>query len=224
MKTIQIKIFILICFYFCVLSNSYGFSYKDIHEFEIYRNAKKIGFHKLFFKKEDNKIIVNSQIETTIKLGYIPIFKYIHHGEEIWDQNNFIRAKTSTQKNNRYYTFNAVRQGSKIQIESRGKKIFVNGDNLITSYWHQDWLNKKQLIDSQHGKIRFINVEKKEIENISTVYGNISAQRYKVTGRQAKPDGKKINYDIWYDEKKRWVKIKFFIKNSFIEYFLVTMY
>jgi hypothetical protein len=62
------------------------------------------------------------------------------------------------------------------------------------------------------------------MESISTKFGNILAQRYKVTGRQDKMNGKKIDYDIWYDEKKRWVKIKFFIKNSIIEYFLVTEY
>ena len=115
-------------------------------------------------------------------------------------------------------------KGSKIQIESRKKIFFVSGDSLITSYWNPNWLNKKELIDSQHGKKRFINVEKKEIENISTIFGNISAQRYKVTGSQDKPNGKKIDYDIWYDNKKRWVKTKFFIKNSLIEYFLVTKY
>ncbi len=224
MKTILINFFVLVCFYFCISSNSFGFSYKETHEFEIYRNAKKIGFHKLFFKKEDNQIIVNSQIRMTVKFGFLTIFKYMHDGEEIWYENNFIKANTTTQKNNRNFKFSANRKDSKIVINSRGKEFFVNEDSLITSYWNQKWLNKKILIDSQHGKKRFIKVQKKEIENITTAYGNILAQRYKVTGKQDKPNGKKIDYDIWYDEKKRWVKIKFFIKNSNIEYFLVTTY
>ena len=226
MKTNQIKFFILFFIAYCILSlsNSYGFSYKELHEFEIYRNGKKIGFNKLYFKKMDNKIIVNTKIETVVKFGFISIFKYFHNSEEIWDQNKFIQAITFTQKNNRQFKFSAKRQGSKIQIESSGKKFFVSGNSLITSYWHQHWLNKKELIDSQHGKKRFINVKKEGMESISTKFGNILAQRYKVTGRQDKVNGKKIDYDIWYDEKKRWVKIKFFIKNSIIEYFLVTEY
>ena len=80
------------------------------------------------------------------------------------------------------------------------------------------------MIDSQHGKKRFINVEKKNIENVSTIYGNILAQKYKVIGTRNKKNGDKIDFYIWYDDKKRWVKIKFFIKNSLIEYFLVTKY
>ena len=74
------------------------------------------------------------------------------------------------------------------------------------------------------GQVGDFTEDYKEIENISTIFGNISAQRYKVTGSQDKPNGKKIDYDIWYDNKKRWVKTKFFIKNSLIEYFLVTKY
>ena len=68
MKTNQIKFFILFFIAYCILSlsNSYGFSYKELHQFEIYRNGKKIGFNKLYFKKIDNKIVVNTKIETVI--------------------------------------------------------------------------------------------------------------------------------------------------------------
>ena len=85
-------------------------------------------------------------------------------------------------------------------------------------------MKKKVLIDSQHGKKRLINVEKKNYEKVKTVNGDVFAQRFKVTGTQDKPNGKKIDYDIWYDEEGRWVKIKFFVKKSLIEYFLVTEY
>ena len=67
-------------------------------------------------------------------------------------------------------------------------------------------------------------MKKKNFENVKAKNQNIYAQRFKVLGRQEKPDGKKIDYDIWYDEKGRWVKIKFYIKKSLIEYFLVTKY
>ena len=112
----------------------------------------------------------------------------------------------------------------KIEIKSRGKVFLVDGNSLITSYWHQNWFKKKILIDSQHGKKRLIHVEKKGFEKIKTSNNTILAQRYKVIGIQNKPKGKKIDYDIWYDDKGRWVKIKFFVKKSLIEYFLVTKY
>ena len=224
MKTNQIKFFIFFYFTFFILSNSYALSYKELHEFEIYRNGKKIGFHKLYFKKIENRIIVNTKTEMIVKLGFFPIFKYFYDGEETWDKNKFINAKTFTQKNARKFQFTANRKNSKIEINSRDKTFFVDSDSLITSYWNQNWLNKKELIDSQHGKKRFINVEKKNIENVSTIYGNILAQKYKVIGTRNKKNGDKIDFYIWYDDKKRWVKIKFFIKNSLIEYFLVTKY
>ena len=111
----------LACFYFCISSNSFGFSYKETHEFEIYRNAKKIGFHKLSFKKQDNQIIVNSQIRMTVKFGFPTIFKYMHDGEETWNENNFIKANTITQKNNRNFKFSANRLShSSSVVENNG--------------------------------------------------------------------------------------------------------
>ena len=159
-----------------------------------------------------------------VKLGIIPIFKYFHESKEIWINNQFIEAKTTTKKNGRKFKFTAKRKGSKIEIKSRGKVFLVDGNSLITSYWHQNWFKKKVLIDSQHGKERLINVEKKDFEKIKTSNSTIFAQRYKVTGTQDKLNGKKIDYDIWYDDKGRWVKINFFLKKSLIEYFLVTKY
>tara|TARA_B100000029_G_scaffold316368_1_gene308782 strand:+ start:23705 stop:24373 length:669 start_codon:yes stop_codon:yes gene_type:complete len=204
--------------------NVFGFHYKPVHEFEIYRNNKKIGFHKLFFQSIEDKIIVNTEIKMVVKIGIIPVFNYIHKAEEVWINDKFIKAETSTKKNNRSFKLEAYRKENKIEIKSN-KNIFVIDENsLITSYWHRNWLKKKVLFDSQHGKKRLINIEKKNFEEITTANGSIFAQKYKVTGTQDKPNGKKIDYNIWYDEKGRWVKISFFIKKSFIEYYLVTKY
>ena len=159
-----------------------------------------------------------------VKIGFVPVFNYIHKANETWKDEKFIKAKTSTIKNNRNFELEAYRKDNKLEIKSNKKVFSVNENSLITSYWHQHWFKKKVLIDSQHGKKRLINIEKKNFEKISTANGFIYAQNYKVTGTQDKPNGKKIDYDIWYDEKGRWVKISFFIKKSFIEYYLVTQY
>ena len=159
-----------------------------------------------------------------VKLGIIPVFTYFHEGVETWSNNELIEAKTSTKKNNRRFNLIAKRKGSKLEVKSRGQTFKFDDETLITSYWQQHWLKKKILIDSQHGKKRLINIEKKDFERIKTSSGYVYAQKYKVTGYQDKPNGKKIDYDIWYDKEKRWVKIKFYIKKSLIEYFLVTQY
>jgi hypothetical protein len=218
-----IKIFLFLIFFF-YSDSVFCFNYKPIHEFEIFRNNKKIGFHKLSFQNIEDKIVVNTQIEMVVKFGIIPVFKYFHKSKEIWANNQLIEAKTSTRKNARNFEFLAKRNGSKIEIKSRGKVFMVEGNSLITSYWHQNWFKKKILIDSQHGKERLINVEKKGFEEIKTLNNTIFAQKYRILGRQNKPNGKKINTDVWYDEKGRLVKIKFYIRNSLIEYFLVTRY
>ena len=210
--------------FFFFSNNAFCFNYKPIHEFEIFRNNKKIGFHKLYFQNIEDKIVVNTQIEMIVKLGIIPIFKYSHEGKEVWVNNQFVEAKTSTKKNRRKFKFTAKRKGPKIEIKSRSTVFLVDGNSLITSYWHQNWLKKKILFDSQHGKKRFINVEKKGFEKIKTSNTTIFAQKYKVTGTQNKPNGKKIDYEIWYDDKGRWVKVKLFVRKSLIEYYLVTKY
>ena len=92
-----IKIFLFLIFFF-FSNNAFCFNYKPIHEFEILRNNKKIGYHKLSFQNIEDKIVVNAQIEMTIKFGLIPIYKYFHESKETWVKNQFLEAKTSTKK------------------------------------------------------------------------------------------------------------------------------
>ena len=98
----QIKIFLLLIFFF-FSNNAYCFNYKPIHEFEIFRNNKKIGFHKVSFQNIEDKIVVNTEIEMIVKFAKIPIFKYFHNSKEIWINNQFIEATTSTKKNSREF-------------------------------------------------------------------------------------------------------------------------
>ena len=79
-------------------NNAFCFNYKPIHEFEIYRNNKKIGFHKLTFENFENKIIINTEINMVVKLGILPIFTYFHENEETWEDNKFVKAITNTKK------------------------------------------------------------------------------------------------------------------------------
>ena len=79
-----IKIFLFLIYFF-FSNNAFCFNYKSIHEFEIFRNNKKIGFHKLSFQNIEDKIVVNTEIQMIDKLvGVIPVFKYFHKGKEIW--------------------------------------------------------------------------------------------------------------------------------------------
>ena len=130
MKKKPIKIFLFLIFFF-FSNNVFSFNYKPIHEFEIFRNNKKVGFYKLSFQNIEDKIVVNTQIEMIVKLGIIPIFKYFHESKEIWINNQFIEAKTTTKKNGRKFKFQAKRKGSKIEIKSRGKVFLVDGNSLI---------------------------------------------------------------------------------------------
>ena len=85
-----IKIFLFLIFLF--FSNSaFSFNYKQIHEFEVFRNNKKIGFHKLFFQNIEDKIVVNTEVQMIVKfLRAIPVFNYFHKGNEIWIEIEFV--------------------------------------------------------------------------------------------------------------------------------------
>ena len=46
----------------------------------------------------------------------------------------------------------------------------------------------------------------------------INSTHYKLTGKES--SGEEVNIDIWYDDRKNWVKMIFIKDGSEIEYFL----
>ena len=138
MKKKPIKIFLFLIFFF-FSNNVFSFNYKPIHEFEIFRNNKKIGFYKLSFQNIEDKIVVNTQIEMIVKLGIIPIFKYFHEGKEIWINNKFIEAYKIKEKQKRSDELSFLRESITEKFASETLTALIVGDAIKNIVERTQW-------------------------------------------------------------------------------------
>ena len=79
-------------------------------------------------------------------------------------------------------------------------------------------LDKGNITKATNG-VKIISNDGVEISGKELIYNNkIDSYHYKLTGFES--SGEKIDIDIWYDDKKNWVKMIFLKDGSKIEYFL----
>ena len=186
--------------------------------FNVYRNDRLIGFHKINFFKDHNFLKALIEIKFEVKfLGFV-VYDYFHNNTEIWDKNSLLELNSSTDKNGDLLNCSLKKIPTGLLIEGTNGNENLNSPPLPTSYWNKILVETgdKKILNTQDCsyidfKINFIGEEK--------IYKNsLIADHYKLVGKEI--TGELVDIDIWYNKSNQWVKMIFVKDGSTIEYHL----
>ncbi len=211
------RLSVLIIFFSIINFNVFAHvdHYKDYSylEYELFRNDKLIGFHKYNFEKKNDLLIIKSHVEFNIvKLG-VNLYKYKAVSEESYKNNKFLSftSKTNQNKKEKYVNIKLNEKENKLIIDGSSYKGDSDIDFIIGTWWNHEIIQAKAQISAIsgriiHQKVTFLGKEKLNINgNIyDALHFNFSSSDINL------PDKKKLNTDIWYDEKTNlWLKASF---------------
>ena len=197
--------------------------YKDVNalEYELFRNNKLIGYHNYKFKNKGNNLIVNSIIKFKItKLGF-DLYKYEAISKEEYKENQLIKFSSKTNQNkkikNTEITFNEINK--ELEISGSENILISPKEYPVGTWWNHEIVQAKAQISAISGriieqKVTFIGKEK------INLYGKtFNSLRFNFSSSdESLPDKKKLNTDVWYDEKtKLWLQAAF-DKTGYWEY------
>jgi len=211
-KNYKIIIF-LIFISFPSTINAHVQHYEDLNriEFDIYRNNKYIGTHVFSFEKSIDEISVKSEIEFQIKKFGIVLYKYYASGVEVYKKGKLIRFNSKTDQNGKNKYVNIIFENNEYVIDGSSYKGKVPTEYLIGTWWNHNIIKAKAQISAVSGriikqKVKFLGKESIKFGEISyeTLHYNFSSTDNKIDKK------KKLNTDVWYDEKSLyWVKASF---------------
>ena len=206
--------------------NAHVQHYEDLKriEFDIYRNNKLIGTHIFSFKKLDGQLSVKSEINFKIKKFGIVLYTYNVEGTEIYEDGNLIKFNSKTNQNGKEKYVNMILENEEYTIDGSSYQGKVPEDYMLGTWWNHSIVKAEAQISAVSGriikqKVTFLGRETIKIgnENYDTLHFNFSSTDKKLT------KNKKLNTDVWYDEKTlNWVKATF-KKNGNWGYKLVTL-
>jgi len=190
-------------------------------EYELFRNNKSIGYHKYDFVRENDTLSIKSEVNFKItKLG-VDLYKYFAASEEIYKNNKFFKfsSKTKQNKKEKYVNISVDNIEDNVIIDGSSYKGKASKDAIVGTWWNHEIIKSKAQISAISGRIieqtvTFIGKEKVTIgdKTFNTLRFNFKSSD------QTLPDSKKLNTDIWYDEKTNlWVKAAF-DKTGYWEY------
>ena len=177
-------------------------------EMEIFRNNELIGYNFYFFARNGDETIVTNQIKFSVKLLGKTIFKVEGYGEEKYFKDQLISYNSKTLQNNKKKFVNLLfnKDTKKLNIIGSSYNGEVSNDIIIGNWWNHKILQSDIQISPLSGSVKkqvvtFIGKEKIDL------YGKTyEVDRFTIKSKdQSLPEDKKLDFDIWYDQKRAMI-------------------
>ena len=193
-------------------------------EFDIFRNNKHIGKHIFSFKRENDQLEVESEINFQIKKLGIVFYKYNVKGTEYFKDEKLIKFNSKTDQNGKEKYVNINLEGDELVIDGSSFKGKVPSEYLLGTWWNHSIVKASAQISAVSGriikqKVTFLGKEKITIngKEYDALHFNFSS-----TDKKLKKN-KKLNTDVWYDEQTlNWIRATF-KKSGNWEYKLIVI-
>ena len=177
-------------------------------EMEIFRNNELIGYNYYFFTRNGDETIVTNQIKFSVKLLGTTIFKVEGYGEEKYFKDQLISYNSKTLQNSKKKFVNLLfnKDTRKLDIIGSSYNGEVSNDIIIGNWWNHKILQSDIQISPLSGSVKkqvvtFIGKEKIDL------YGKTyEVDRFTIKSKdRSLPEDKKLDFDIWYDQKKAMI-------------------
>ena len=221
MKKYLVSISLIFLLSFDINAHVNHYSKYNYLEYELFRNNKSIGFHKYNFKRNGSNLIINNEVSFKItKLG-VDLYKYYAKGVEKYENGIFsgFNSTTNQNKKEKYVNITIDPNDKDLIIDGSSFKGKVDKDFIIGTWWNHEIVQKKAQISAVSGRIIEQKVEflgKEDVKIGDKIYKTL---RFNFSSSDPSlSKDKKLNTDIWYEEKTfLWVKAAF-DKTGFWEY------
>ena len=152
-------------------------------EFDIFRNNKHIGQHIFSFKKTDNQLQVESEINFQIKKLGVVLYKYHVKGTEYFENGALVKFNSKTNQNGKEKYVNIKLEEDELVIDGSSFKGKVPKNYLLGTWWNHSIVEADAQISAVSGriikqKVTFLGKENLIIDGktYSTLHFNFSSE------------------------------------------------
>ena len=200
-------LFIVIFPFFSIAHMGHYNKYNKI-EMEIFRNNELIWYNYYFFTRNGDETIVTNQIKFSVKLLGTTIFKVEGYGEEKYFKDQLISYNSKTLQNNKKKFVNLLfnKDTKKLDIIGSSYNGEVSNDIIIGNWWNHKILQSDIQISPLSGSVKKQVVTFVGKEKINLYGKTYEVDRFTIKSKdQSLPENKKLDFDIWYDQKRAMI-------------------
>lgn len=221
-KTITYMAFLLFCGFVVSSANAMNTSgqalsnpldlYGNGIEFDVFRDGKKVGKHSVRFEETPSgKLKVTARLDLRVTFLGIPVYDYAYHSIAQWRKGRLVGLAVKIDDDGEKSAVSASMQGEDLVVVGPKGKMIIPYAIFPTNHWNAVVLSRGRVLNTLSGEISQVKISKQGSEKIRAEGRLIEATKYQYAGD--------IDTSVWYDDKGRWVKMRFPAKSgSVIDY------
>lgn len=165
-------------------------------EFQVLRNGRDIGRHRLALRQDGQDLLCAIDVELRVGFGPLTFYRYRHENLERWRAGRFVSFSSVTDDNGTRLVARAERAADGIAVEGVEGAFTAPAEAWPTTYWYPGFLDRGVWVDTQFGRLRRSRVVPVGSERVPVGAGEVLAERVRLEGELA--------LDLWY-HAGRWV-------------------
>ena len=173
-------------------------------EMDIYRNGELIGYNYYFFTRKGNETTVTNQIKFSVKLLGATVFQVEGYGQEKYINDQLISYKSKTLQNDKekFVTLVFDKTKNKFNIKGSSYSGEASINNIVGNWWSHKILQSDSQISPISGSIKEQVVTFIAKEKIDLYGKTYEVDHFKLRSKDMNlPKDKRLDFDIWYDQK-----------------------
>lgn len=198
--------------------------------FDVLLDEKLIGKHVFQFEQSDGDLIVQSDVDMSVKLLFVEVFSYEHSAAERWRDGCLKELSSRTLQNGEQTSVQAEVVSEQLVIERRvgGDQGMLEDDERAAdavgladsasclsgyAYWDKARLDRGTLLNAQLGELDVVQFEADgdvRLEWLSRATDE-QVKRYALTSNGAR-------IELWYDDSGQWLGLRTKRGKRWLEY------
>ena len=89
-------------------------------DFRLMRHGSQIGTHAMTFSRDGEVLTVQIAVDVLVKFGPIPLVRYTHRNQEIWQRDRLVGFESRTDRNGKPLHVKARWDGPGLAVEGTG--------------------------------------------------------------------------------------------------------
>lgn len=175
-------------------------------EFTVLRDGDEVGRHTLRFRERGDGLGVTIDTKVVVKVALIPIYRFEHHGEEVWRNGHLIALSSKTNDDGDHHVLTVSDDAGTLEVNGDDVLSRLPDSTLPASLWNPATVTQARLLNTLDGHAMAVTVSDLGEDTVLVRGETQAAHHFAVTGG--------LSRELWYDANGTLVQIRFQAKDD----------
>ena len=134
-------------------------AHAEDYDFKVFCNGSPVGYHHVHVARSEQETDVDVEANIDVTMAGIDVYRYRHHSHEVWRDGKLSTLVSETDDDGEAKKLSVKpAEDGMLKVESNKGDSEVPADSLPTSLWNPDILERRELLDTESGKMVKVKV------------------------------------------------------------------